>query len=718
MEGELDSLHPLLARQLRRTDAAVDRPPDLAGWQELLRRVSRSYRAAEDDRYTLERAMEVSSGELHDLNRALLAERDKLHAVVSDGLCLIDSEGVVQSVNREAARLLGVRAAAMVGSRLLGRVRVEVETSGSSRSANPAIEAMLAAGEAWTEERAVLVHASGFRIPVSLALNPVQVGQTVVGSMVALRDRSQQRDAERRLLHANEELQRARDHAWSANEAKSRFLATMSHEIRTPMHGVLGTLALLLESSLDSQQFELAATASRSAERLLAILNDVLDFSKIEAGKLSLEELEFELRPEVEASVALYSESKQVGVDLCCFVADDVPDFVVGDSLRLRQVLTNLVGNAVKFTSQGQIVVRVERVPAAGRVRFSVEDSGAGMSETVQQSIFEAFTQADGSTTRRYGGTGLGLAICRDLTALMGGELRVHSQEGVGTTFWFDLELAAGAQNAASFDSLEGLRVLVVDDIAVNRQILDDYLRAWNCTVVGAAGATEAEAALARSVFDVALIDFMMPEVNGVELARRIRADARSKSMALVMLSSANTDREAARRVGITTLLSKPISQRALHDALRTVTGLAGTVERVTPQSADVRFTGRVLLVEDNQVNQRVAAAILQKLGLEVDIAADGADGVMQSARVDYDLILMDCHMPNLDGFEATRRIRSRESHSGGRVPVVAMTASAMVEDRRRCLEAGMDDHLPKPATKAAIAEVIGRWLRREDGGE
>ncbi|MGH9281055.1 MAG: response regulator [Acidimicrobiales bacterium] len=527
---------------------------------------------------------------------------------------------------------------------------------------------------------------------------------------------------------ASRELAMARDAAMTSSRLKSEFLATMSHEIRTPMNGVIGLTGLLLSTELDERQRQYAKGVQSAGEALLAIINDILDFSKIEAGKLELEVTGFDLVQVVEEAAGLVADAAQrKGLELIAYPHPDLPAAVRGDPGRLRQVLLNLASNAVKFTEAGEVVIRAAPVERPGWLRFEISDTGIGIADRDRERLFEPFSQADASTTRRFGGTGLGLAITRRLVAAMGGELGVESEVGRGSTFWFELPLEAETQSVAAPTpgderALAGLRVLVVDDNETNRAILGDQLAAWRVRADMAVSGEEAldrlgHAAGRGSPYDVALLDALMPGMDGFALARRVSANPALSSPRLVMLTSAaDLTAAASKEAGIAAWLTKPVRLSQLRDCL--LRGVASPVAAGTARSSPTEAPapgsrGQVLVVEDNANNQLVAVGILRLLGYRADVAGNGIEALDALARTDYDAVLMDCQMPEMDGFTATREIRRRETRVR-HTPVIAMTAGASEADRNLCMEAGMDDYLAKPVKPDDIDAVLDRWI---DGG-
>ena len=537
------------------------------------------------------------------------------------------------------------------------------------------------------------------------------------------------------LAETNRRLASASEAAEAANRAKSEFLANMSHEIRTPMNGVIGMLELLGGTRLDGEQSHYRDSALRSAEMQLTLINDILDLSKIEAGKLELEADEFDLGELIgEVAELISAPAFGKGLELITFADPAIGSLLVGDGLRVRQILINLAGNAVKFTERGEIELRAEVMgEREGRIqlRLSVRDTGIGIDEAVRDRLFKPFSQGDSATTRKYGGTGLGLTISRRLVEMMGGEMGVDGVLGEGSTFWALIPFPkGGAREALVHPDLSGLRALIVDDNATNREVLERYLDAWGLRHDSAADAAEGlarlrEASAAGDPVRLLLLDYQMPGGDGLMLAESVRDDAALEAPRTLLLSSAQPEsRERLRAVGIHAELLKPLHQKRLLATIERVvargeSGGAPEAPVKTPAGAGVApagLRGRVLLVEDNLVNVQVAIGLLARLGLPADTAGNGVEALRMSAERRYDLILMDVQMPEMDGFEATRRIRQRERERGeARMPIIAMTAHALKGDREQCQRSGMDDYLVKPVRWELFAETLARWLPEEE---
>ncbi len=647
-----------------------------------------------------------------------------------DGLMVVDADGVIRLANAQVERLFGY-----TREELLGRP-VEILVPDDTRGRHVALRTAytddpttrdMGAGQ---ELRALRKDGSVF--PVEIGLSPVQGNEETHQIAVSIRDITERKQQE-------EAIRQAKEAAEAATQAKSAFLATMSHEIRTPMNAIINMSGLALETELTPKQQQYVSVAHASARNLLGIINDILDFSKIEADKLELEKAGFSLRQVLEEVTETFRVKViEKHVELITHVPAGVPDRLIGDALRLRQVVTNLVGNAFKFTEKGEVLVKVavaERQsskppppPGAVDLLVSVRDTGIGIPKEQQHRLFQAFSQADSSTSRKYGGTGLGLAISRRLARMMEGELSFESEPGVGTTFFFTARLGVDPNQEAHLlkapDRVREHPVLVVEDSDTSRELLETLLTGWSIPVVAVASAEEGLALLEQhnhpggsSPFGLAILDWMLPGMNGIDAAARIRAVEATRKLPIVVISAYAGKEEEARceEIGVNVFLPKPITASALFDAIVQAQGARVHAAR---RSLDVplekEFAGvRVLLAEDNEANQMVAEELLSRLGIELDIAADGRIAV-DMARKNigrYAAVLMDMQMPHMDGLEATRVLRMDPSFK--ELPIIALTANAMKQDLDACLAAGMNDHITKPIDRAVMLTTLRRWLPR-----
>ena len=659
-----------------------------------------------------------------DLEARVAARTDELARLGSivtssnQAIVGVSLDSTVTAWNPAAEQLFGYRAEDVLG-------RSPTFLSNQGMEGVQTLLARAAAGQSMSPVEVEWERPNGERVPVALMVSPIADETGVQGISVTGQDITERR-------RAAAALEQAREEALESSRLKSEFLATMSHEIRTPMNGVIGLTSLLLETELDGRQRQYAEGVQGAGEALLSVINDILDFSKLEAGKVVLDPTSFDPRrlvDEVGALLAPAAASK--GLELITYCLPEVPSAVHGDPGRIRQILLNLASNAVKFTPEGEVAVRGRSYPTDDGgvlLRFDVTDTGIGIAEKDQRRLFESFSQADASTTRRFGGTGLGLAISRRLVEVMGGDIGLESSVGVGSRFWFEIPLLLGTAVEGPVspelrpDLLNGLRVLVVDDNATNRTILEEQLRSWRMAPDVAANAAVALERLRASAadgrpYDLATLDMLMPELDGLQLAELITEDPLLQGMPLIMLTSSPSLRpEVLGTAGVAEWLPKPVRSSELYDRLVRLMApreaeLAARTSPVTRPPAEPGGRGDILVVEDNTLNQLVAEGIVNRLGFGVRSVDDGLQAIEALETGTYCAVLMDCHMPKMDGFEATREIRRRE-HGQGRIPIIAMTAGALPEDREECLAAGMDAYVSKPIDLDALERVLDDLAR------
>jgi PAS domain S-box-containing protein len=679
---------------------------------------------SDDDRALLKIVSEIIANALERkrVEAELRQQRDfalQVMGTMGQGLTVTNAEGCFDYVNPAYARMVGYAPVELIGK------MPDLVTFPEDRAALNDARARRKRGEVTTYETR-LRHRDGSTV-YALITGVPRWSDGRAGAIAVITDLTERKRME-------QDLARARDQAMEASRLKSEFLATMSHEIRTPMNSIIGMSEMLLGENLPAQPREFAEIIHQSASALLSIINDILDFSKIEAGKMILESVDFDFAPVIEGAVeVLVARAREKSLGLMSFIAPDIPRRLRGDPNRLRQILLNLIGNAVKFTARGEVSVHVElRAQTAHdvTVHFAISDTGIGISEAARARLFQPFTQADGSTTRKFGGTGLGLAICKRLVEMMDGEIGVASTERVGSTFWFTARLETTSAPAQSIASLRGLRVLVVDDIKSHRDIVCSYVSSWGMRSTSVADGADAlrvlrDAVAARDPFDLAIVDWRMPDLDGWALARAIKHDPALAAMQLMLLTAFDErgKGEEALRAGFVAYLTKPVKQSHLFDAITRVFAKDASAPGVAPRSPNQTASAPqndklILLAEDNPINQKVALLQLSKLGYRAQTVATGAEAVLATLeRADaYALVLMDCQMPEMDGFEATRAIRKAELTSGRHLPIIAMTANAMEGDRDRCIAAGMDDYISKPVNLENLGKILAAWISQEKG--
>jgi PAS domain S-box-containing protein len=693
------------------------------------------------------------------MEEALRENETRLRAITDsahDAILMMDPQGLVSYWNLAAERILGFTSAEAIGQ-TLHELIVPEHYHAAHHAAFPTFQRT---GQGAAVGKTIEVNArrkDGTIIAIQLSLSSLFLngGWYAVGIISDITERKRMQEAlQTTLIDLEQTNQSLVDQTLRANEmtvaaeyanaAKSEFLANMSHEIRTPMNGVIGMTGLLLDTDLTPEQRQFTNIIRSSSETLLSLINDILDFSKIEAKKMDLESIDFDLRLTLEDTMEMLSvKAHEKGLEIAGILDPDIPAYVRGDPGRVRQIITNLGNNAIKFTPRGEISLRANLESQDEKqvcVRFAITDTGIGIPQDKMARLFTPFSQVDGSVTRKYGGTGLGLAISKQLAELMGGSTGVTSEEGIGSTFWFTVVFEKTSdekiRNLVPLANLTGIKVLVVDDHEVNRLLVSLLLKSWGCRYAEAEKGDVAlsllqEAASSGDPYQAALLDMQMPDMDGAELARRIKADPRLGATQLILFTSLGKRGDAAqmKALGFSGYLTKPLRQEQLHECLALVLGQATiSTTQNTHQTAPTELVTRhtiadsfkhkthILLAEDNTVNQFVVTKILKKLGYRADVVANGQEAITALQAINYDLILMDCQMPEMDGFEATRLIRDPQTGVlNPLVPIVALTANALTGDRERCLKAGMDDYLSKPINVDDLNVALEKWLAKAE---
>jgi PAS domain S-box-containing protein len=683
----------------------------------------------------LERAETESHSDRQRVEAALEQERNLLHTIMDhlpDNIYFKDAASRFIRISKAMATQFGLADPAEA----VGKTDFDFFTEEHARQAMADEEEILRTGQGVVNKEEKETWPDGhttWTLTTKMPLRDEQ-GRTV-GTFGLSRDVTERR-------RAAEALQRAKEEAEAASRAKSTFLANTSHEIRTPLNAIMGMTELVLKSHLTSRQREFLATVRDSGEALLSVINDILDFSRIEAGKLVLERQPFDLWESLGDTMKSFAIAAAAqGLELACVIHPDVPRMVVGDYGRLRQIVVNLVGNAVKFTRQGEVILEVGLEPPLGNgapaaeagrdvvLHFVVSDTGMGIPEDRRSAIFEMFEQADNSMTRRHGGAGLGLSIASRLAGLMQGRIWVQSELGRGSEFHFTVQLGLAAPEIAGAvppepPRLHGMRVLAVDDNATNRRLLEEILRSWSMVPASAAGAREALVLIARAreagePYDLVLADAHMPDVDGFALVEQIRHDPSLDSVVVMMLTSGDRPEDMTRcdRLGIAAYLLKPIKQSELLEAVELALGMTAPADKRSPSDESRRRIGplHILLVEDSLINQKLAVALLEGEGHRVTVVHNGRQAIDALDEGRFDLVVMDVQMPEMDGLEATARIRAKQRQHGSRTPILAMTAYALKGDRQRCLEAGMDGYIAKPIRAEELFDAIESLLGGPD---
>ncbi|MBF0371496.1 MAG: response regulator [Magnetococcales bacterium] len=658
-----------------------------------------------------------------------------------EGLFIQDTEGRLTFLNREAERLLGWSSAEILGRNIHELIHYQNRLGEPVLSNECPVHKCLQCGETFQVDEDVFTHRNGHLIPVSFIASPICEDDHIIGSVTIFQDLARKRQVER-------EIKQARDLALEASRLKSEFLANMSHEIRTPLNGIIGMTDLLLDTKINKVQKELAGTVKESAQALLTMLTDILDLSQIEAGKMEIKVIDFKpLEVVEEVAELMASQAQNNNLDLLTEVANKIPMVLRGDPAKLRQTLITMVANALKFTKKGEVVIRAtlrEKTKKKAVLRFSVTDTGVGIPKAARGQIFQPFRQADGSSTRQFGGAGLGLTIANRLVELMGGEIGFESKKNKGSTFWFTVPLdraKAEEEAPASYVALAGAKVLVMDSHPTSQTILQNHLLGWNMKVTGVENLTEAMASLehesqAGVPYDVVIVDHASDPNNHLDFGRQVIDSANFSRTALILLTSLSEKKQfdGAQKAGYISLLVKPIRRNRLQNcllglfrpeawdtseaesshSLRTQPLRATSFTDSHPEVSSAQRL--ILLAEDNVVNQKVTQGQLNRLGYPVHTVANGREAVHAVKSSKYALVLMDCQMPVMDGVQATKSIRDAFEDSGGpRIPVIALTANVQLEDRSRCLSAGMDDFLSKPVAIEELDKVLRKWIPSHD---
>lgn len=674
---------------------------------------------------------------------------ERLRLVVEaspSGMIMVDQHGVIVLVNAQVERLFAYTREELIGQKIEVIVPEKFRPNHPAQRAkffaDPKARAMGAGRDLYGAKK------DGTEFPVEIGLNPIttEAGQFVLASIVDITER---RRSEEALLKAKEELEirvnertrelaEARDQAQAASKMKSEFVANMSHEIRTPMNAIIGMCNVLLRTNLEERQYQYANNIRDGANALLTVINDILDFSKIEAGRLELDSVDFDPVRIVESTCELLAPSARgKRLSLMAHIEPSMPSQLRGDPERIRQVLINLASNAIKFSEHGEVVVRATLESSSegiAHVRFAITDQGIGITEEQQAKLFKPFVQADGSISRRFGGTGLGLSICKRLVQLMNGTIGVDSTLGVGSTFWFVVPLETRGESAGVNlrEELREVRVLIVDDESQSSQILHNYVLSWGMKADTVSSAKEALSSLRRGYLDedrfrLAIIDYVLPDQNALELASEILTDPAIANTKLVLLTAFDAPGLGTQAIasGFKAYLTKPVRRSHLLDSIVSVCGGGETIMSST--AADIRLKKAnqvvardelILIAEDYPINQQVAQLYLDEMGFASHVAGNGTEALEALSKTDYDLILMDCQMPELDGFSTTQAIRKAELLTGRHIPIIAMTAHAMGGDRERCLSAGMDDYITKPVDPDQLRRTLDAWLPPKQGSE